>query len=152
MPQMKLGWIAVGGPEDEAQRALANLKLIADTYLSVSTPVQHALPALLEAGADMLNQIRDRVRSNFQALRSILTVSAANPLYTEGGWSAIVQLPRTWSEEEWLRHLLLNEKVIVQPGYYFDMESEAYAVVSLITPEKEFQCGIEKLKRLVDGR
>src|SRR5262249_39718627 len=42
LPQAKLGWIAVSGRDDLVAGALRRLELIADTYLSVSTPVQLA--------------------------------------------------------------------------------------------------------------
>ncbi len=42
LPQLKLGWIAVGGPAAAAELALGRLELIADTYFSVSGPVQAA--------------------------------------------------------------------------------------------------------------
>ena len=47
LPQMKLGWIACSGPPDLLAPALERLELIADTYLSLNTPVQRALPAWL---------------------------------------------------------------------------------------------------------
>ena len=38
LPQVKLGWILVGGPERLARRALDRLEFICDSYLSVATP------------------------------------------------------------------------------------------------------------------
>ena len=35
LPQVKLGWMAVGGPDPLVRAALERLELIADTYLSV---------------------------------------------------------------------------------------------------------------------
>src|SRR4029453_11033771 len=49
LPQLKLAWIAASGPEAAVREAMARLEVIADTYLSVSTPVQLALPELFEA-------------------------------------------------------------------------------------------------------
>src|SRR5579864_8683557 len=47
LPQLKLGWIVAGGPEAARREAVQHLELIADTYLSVGTPVQWAAAALL---------------------------------------------------------------------------------------------------------
>jgi aspartate/methionine/tyrosine aminotransferase len=69
-------------------------------------------------------------------------------LHTEGGWSAILQLPCIDSEEVWITRLLQEQKVLVQPGYFFDMASEPYAVISLITPEDIFAEGIRRIGRL----
>ena len=50
LPQLKVGWMIVQGSDDVANPALERLALIADTYLSVSTPPQLATPALIQAG------------------------------------------------------------------------------------------------------
>jgi hypothetical protein len=39
--------------------------------------------------------------------------------------------------------------VLVQPGYFFDFDSGAYLVVSLLTPEATLAEGAERLVRLV---
>ena len=54
LPQMKLGWMAAGGPGRRCvDAALARLEIICDAYLSVSTPVQQAAGALLAAGREV---------------------------------------------------------------------------------------------------
>ena len=50
LPQVKLGWMIVGGPDAERRAALDGLEHVADTFLSVGTPVQLAAGALLSAG------------------------------------------------------------------------------------------------------
>jgi alanine-synthesizing transaminase len=143
LPQMKLGWIALSGPEADA--AMERLELIADTYLSVATPVQLALPELLVLSAEIRAQIQARTRANLDALRSIVAGSPVNVLNVEGGWSAILQVPRIRSEQEWALMLLGERDVLVQPGYFFDFESEAFLVVSLLTPRDVFEEGIRRL-------
>ena len=63
----------------------------------------------------------------------------------EGGWYAILQMPRTRSEEEWALGLLRDHDVLVQPGFFYDFDSEAYLVVSLLTPPAIFTEGIKRL-------
>jgi alanine-synthesizing transaminase len=138
LPQMKLGWIVASGPGHEA--ALDRLELIADTYLSVATPVQIALPRLLDASVAVRSQITKRTQANLALLKTI-----AQPMHVEGGWYAILQVPRTKSEEEWALDLLDRRDVLVQPGYYFDFESEAFLVLSLLTPPEIFAEGIERI-------
>lgn len=150
MPQMKLAWIAVNGPEPARESARQRLELLADTYLSVGTPVQCALPELLRVGSDIQHQIAKRLARNFAALNAILENSPAHSLHVEGGWSAIVQLPRTSTEEIWITRLLEEQSVIVQPGYFFDMDSEAYLVLSLLTPPGTFDEGVQRLSQLAD--
>lgn len=134
LPQMKLGWIVASGPGHEA--ALDRLELIADTYLSVGTPVQLVLPRLLAASTGIRAQIIERTHSNLASLRGTL-----GALEVEGGWYAVVQVPRIRSEEEWALMLLAEHNVVVQPGFFFDFESEAFLVVSLLTPPDVFAKG-----------
>ena len=68
LPQMKLAWIAVNGPKDPVHSAIQRLEVIADTYLSVSTPVQVAAPALLAERVRVQSQIRSRVQANLEEL------------------------------------------------------------------------------------
>jgi hypothetical protein len=142
MPQMKLAWIAVNGRAEVRGR----LELLLDTYLSVATPVQYALGELLAIGEGVARQIHTRVARNRAALESILRHSPVHVLHAEAGWSAVLQLPNIWREEAWMAELIRRRRVLVQPGYFFDMPSEPYAVVSLLTPEDAFAEGIERLR------
>jgi alanine-synthesizing transaminase len=126
LPQMKLGWIIAN---DSASRD--RLELIADTYLSVGTPVQWGLPKLLAMKSGIQGQIMARVREN------LAQISRAR--HVEGGWYAILQVPRTKTEEQWTVDLLEQHNVLVQPGYFYDFESEAFLVLSLLTPPAIFQ-------------
>jgi len=146
MPQMKIGWIVINGPADQVEAARQGLELIADTYLSVSSPCQQVLPQLISLGAGFRGVIRERILRNAQALQGLLQGSPAQPLYTEGGWSSIIQLPQTRSEEDWVMRLLTRYGVIVQPGYLFDMPSEPFVVVSLLTPIGTFVEGINAIR------
>jgi alanine-synthesizing transaminase len=145
---MKLAWIAFDGPEEERETARARLELLLDTYLSVGTPVQCALPELLAIGEGIQEQIRGRTARNLKAVHTLLAGSPACCLHCEGGWSAVIQLPQSLSEEEWITRLLDEQHVIVQPGYFFDLPSEAYVVVSLITPPNKFLEGIRRVRQL----
>lgn len=145
MPQMKLGWMVINGPLAERELARERLGLILDTYLSVNTPVQRALPDLMQIGTEVQQQIQRRIRRNQLTLHEKLARSSAHPLHTEGGWCAIVQLPRTRSEEEWLEGLLTEHELVVQPGYFFDMPGEPYLVLSLLTPPAVFDEGVRRL-------
>ncbi len=146
MPQMKIGWIVISGPPDLVESARHGLELIADTYLSVNTPSQLALPELISLGSGIRSRIQQRIRSNAQALQNLLQGSPAHPLYTEGGWSSIIQLPQTKPEEDWVMRLLMHYGVVVQPGYLFDMPNEPFAVVSLLTPTDKFVEGINAIR------
>jgi alanine-synthesizing transaminase len=145
LPQMKLGWIAVSGPSDLAEQAIVRLEVIADTFLSVNTPVQCAAARLLVLGDTVKEQIRARTQRNLTMLRRTLGETMFRMLEVEAGWNAIVQAPRTRSEEEWILALLNEEGVLLQPGYFYDFPSEAFLIVSLLTPESVFDDGIRRL-------
>jgi aspartate/methionine/tyrosine aminotransferase len=145
LPQMKLGWIVASGPESVRQQAIDRLELIADTYLSVGAPVQWAAVSLLESREGIQAQIRDRVTKNLEYLRS--RIGAESPwrvLPVEGGWYAVIQAPRIHSEEEWVLALLDRDNVLVQPGFFFDFDEEAFLVVSLLTRTDIFEEGIQR--------
>lgn len=144
LPQFKLGWIRVSGPGK--REALDGLEWIADNFLSVATPVQIALPELLRIAPRMRNAIRDRIRTNLDTLRTAFdSVPAARVLPVEGGWSAVIRVPRVQSDEE-LALAMLDRGVVVQPGYFFDFATEGHLVVSLLTPENVFAEGIVRLR------
>jgi len=146
LPQMKLGWMVISGPPAQRHEVTERLELIADTYLSVATPVQHALPRLFAAGAVVQEQIAARLRDNLGYLRDAMTGERpCRLLHLEGGWYATLRVPRTRSEEEWALELLAQDQVLVQPGFFYDFESEAYLVLSLLTPPEAFREGVRRL-------
>ena len=140
LPHFKLGWIRVSGPGKE--QALEALELIADNFLSVATPVQAALPELLQIGGGIRDAIRARTRANLDTLRALATPSM-QVLPVEGGWSAVVRIPRVMSDED-LAIALLDRGVSVQPGYLFDFP-EGYLVVSLLPAEDVFREGVTRI-------
>jgi alanine-synthesizing transaminase len=149
LPQMKLGWIVAAGPDAARRAALEKLEWIADTYLSVSTPVQYAAAALLEAGEGVQRQIRARSAENLAFAVDLLRGSAANVLAVEGGWYITLQVPRIRGEEEWALLLLDKLEVLVQPGFFYDFSTEAFLVVSLLTAPAIFREGIGRIVEAV---
>jgi len=150
LPQVKLGWIAVDGPAATVSSALERLELICDTYLSVSTPVQVAAPALIERGALVRSQIQERVRTNYRTLRA---AAAADPavevLHADGGWSAVLRVPARRPEEEMVLALLEAYDTLVHPGFFFDFPHEAFLVFSLLPPLDVFRDGVQRVMEYV---
>ena len=146
LPQVKLGWIFVEGPDELAERSLRRLEIICDTYLSVSTPVQGAAPRLLAQGAGIRSAIQERVRRNYTSLCSMVQAApAVEVLAADGGWSAVLRVPSTIGEEELVLHLLEEDGVLVHPGYFFDFPHEAFLVISLLPPGAEFDEGVRRI-------
>jgi DNA-binding transcriptional MocR family regulator len=86
-----------------------------------------------------------RTRANLATLRANIT-GAAQVLPVEGGWSAVIRMPRVMSDDE-LAIALLDRGVVVQPGYFFDFDQEGFVVVSLLAREDVFR---EATLRLCD--
>ena len=151
LPQVKLGWMAIDGPEPLVGAALERLELICDTYLSVSTPVQVAAAELIASGTEMRRQVLQRIRTNLATLRSLAERHpAVAPLPLEGGWSAVLRIPARGTEEQ-IALDLLSCGVIVHPGFFFDFPHEAFLVVSLLPRPDEFRDGMRRLLERVDA-
>ena len=139
LPQLKLGWILLGGRDRLVAGARERLELVCNTYLSVATPVQLAAGALLERSRPVAGAILERVRTNHAALRRLADrYPACGVLPAEGGWYAVVQVPAIWSEEALVIELLRHDGVFVHPGYFFDFPREAFLVLSLLPPPHLF--------------
>ena len=145
LPQMKLAWLVANGPPDDLSAALDRLEVIADTYLSVSAPLQHALPCLLELRRQIQPQILARLRQNLAWLdRRLAAEPPVTRLPSEGGWYAILRVPSIKTDEDWAVELLTRDGVMVHPGHFYDFESEGHLVVSLLPAPEIFQAGVHK--------
>jgi hypothetical protein len=151
LPQMKLGWILTEGSSRLRDEALARLDVIADSYLSVGTPVMAAAPALLGLRENIQAQIRTRCLRNLHAATELLGDHSSGGLLLqpEGGWNALITLPDDADEEAIALRLLEEHRVLVHPGYLFDFARGKFLVVSLLTVEATAQTGIERIRQSV---
>lgn len=148
LPHYKLGWIRVSGPAEIRREAIAGLELIADSFLSVATPVQVALPDLLRIGKTIRSAIAARIERNLRELQAVLTQApATRVLPVEGGWSAVLRVPSVASDEDFALQLIEDQGVLVHPGYLFDFHSDGYLVISLLTEPAIFDEGVRRLLR-----
>jgi alanine-synthesizing transaminase len=151
LPQMKLAWIVVSGPQAAAQTAVDRLEIIADTYLSPSRPVQLALPKFLSLRYSLQAQLQQRISANLSALDSQLRESKSLALLErEGGWYAILRVPVMGTDEDLAVGLLERLSVFVHPGHFFNFSKEGFLVLSLITPEAQFIEGVRRLLQCFD--
>jgi len=150
LPQMKLAWLAVSGPQDRVQPALARLEVIADTYLSLNAPVQLAAPVLLEQRKTIQSLLLDRLRVNLSALdHQLAAYPSVTRLQAEGGWYAILRVPVIQNDEELAIDLVRKMGVIVHPGHFYDFAGEGYLVLSLITAPSHFHEGVSRVLQIV---
>jgi alanine-synthesizing transaminase len=147
LPQMKAAWLAATGPG--ADEALARLEILADTYLSMNAPIQHALPNWIGQRSSIQEQILARVRANLVALDQALETQPENQQWVsrmgvEGGWYVTLRVPAIEPDEQTAIGLL-NSGVYLHPGSFFGMPPSGWLVVSLLTTEAEFRHGIKAL-------
>ena len=142
---MKLGWIHAAGPAEVRQEALERLEWIADSYLPVSAPVQHAAARWLELTPFIQTNIRARTCINLDSLtRAISPESGWRVMPSEGGWCAVLEAPRFHSEEEWVQSILEMYSVQMQPGYFYDFERGVFLVASLLVEPEIMQNALRR--------
>jgi alanine-synthesizing transaminase len=152
LPQMKLAWLAISGPEDVVKIAMARLEVIADTYLSMNAPIQLAAPVLLGQRKSIQPLLLDRLRANLQQLDGQLAKQkTCQRLEVEGGWYVVLRVPVTQSDEDLAIALLREKCVLVHPGHFYDFPSDGYLVLSLITPVEEFREGVGRVLKWLNS-
>jgi alanine-synthesizing transaminase len=146
LPQMKFAWMAISGPQELSRAAMARLEIIADTYLSVSTPIQLAASAFLEHRKIIQPQLIPRLQTNIRELdRQLGTKHSCSRLDVQGGWYAVVRVPVMRSDEDLALALLRESSVVVHPGHFYDFPCDGYLVLSLIADAQVFAQGISRI-------
>jgi alanine-synthesizing transaminase len=147
LPQLKLGWIVIGGPGDLSRQAKERLALITDAFLTVGSGAQLALPALLSHRRQFQDQVRCRLNDNYSYLETMLADGGGPQLLErQGGWYAIIRHHLDTDDDEELVCRLLSETgVLVHPGYFYDFQQNGYLVLSLLPPPAIFRSGARHL-------
>ena len=140
LPQVKLGWIVM----PPAPAIHHSLELVADTYLSVSSPIQAAASQWLGNRALFQAPIRGRCIGNLKWIKDSIHGSAWSLLPVEAGWAAILQGPASMDEEQKALTLLENG-FSAHPGFYYDLPFQPSFVLSLLTPPAHLKAGIAAL-------
>jgi alanine-synthesizing transaminase len=141
LPQMKAAWIACFCAAPFAA-APERLEVISDTFLSMSAPIQHALPIWLNQRGAIQGQIRQRLEGNLERLDELLLrQTLVTRLEVEAGWYAILRVPGVQPEDQMALDLLLQRAVVVHPGGFFGFSGQGWLVVTLLAPAEEFAAG-----------
>lgn len=142
LPQMKAAWITAFGPGREVQSALDRLEVIADTWLSMNAPIQHALPKWLAGRDGIQEQIRSRCQNNLATLDQLLArQQLVTRLQVEAGWYAVLRVPALMADEELAAQLIREQGVAVHPGRFFAFPDSGWLIVSLLPLEDAFFAG-----------
>jgi alanine-synthesizing transaminase len=147
LPQFKLSWMVLGGPGEVVDSCKQRLELIADCYLSVSTPVQRALPEIFRAAPEFQGQVLERVGSNRETLsRALAPLRGVRLWPSQGGWYALVEVPgEPGGDERIVLDLVKTREVFVQPGALYDFPEKNFLVVSLLPEPDVFKAGAGRM-------
>jgi aspartate/methionine/tyrosine aminotransferase len=149
LPQLKLSWIALAGPAESRREARRALEWIGDAFLSVSTPIQLALPGVLESRHEFRHATLMRVREHRAHLERAVRGSGAEVPSADGGWVSVLRLPEHVSGER-LAIELLDDGVVVHPGHFYEFADDRHLVISLIAAPPAFAAGLDRLiERLI---
>ncbi|EMY71753.1 pyridoxal phosphate-dependent aminotransferase [Leptospira vanthielii] len=149
LPQLKLGWILNQSPELYRSEIQKNLGFIADTYLSVNSPVQLATPELIPWKTMIQNRIRTRIMRN---LAECHFFSEGNPKIknksaVEAGWYFLFEIDLERKDEDLVLEILSKTNVFVHPGSWYGFShNRCILIVSLISEEETLRKGLEVLQ------
>src|SRR4029077_6328472 len=88
------------------------LEMIADTFLSMNTIVQGAIPEFLKQRRGFQRQLMARARKNLAAPHPQVPPQKPSPrLELEGGWYAVLRVPATRSDEDLAIELLTTKGI-----------------------------------------
>ncbi len=150
LPQLKLGWTVVQGEAKLVREALRRLEIIADTYLSVATPVQAALSEILAHRAAIQEPLQRRLAHNLGAMDRLVEHEGRGRVRRvpmDGGWYATLLVDRAPDADATVATLIREDHVLVHPGYFFDMAEEGAYVVSLLPAPDAFAGAARALVR-----
>jgi alanine-synthesizing transaminase len=142
-------WAVLHGPDDAVAELRARMELANDAFLGVSTPVQLALPVLLEAAEAIQPRIMARLQESLRRIEAATSGSAVSPLHVDAGWTVLLRMPEVQGDLAWGQRLL-DAGVLVQPGFLFDLPPPPRVAVSLLTPPQALEEGLARLLRCVD--
>ncbi len=145
MPHAKLAWMLVSGPQERVAEAMLRLETMADTYLSAATPIQRALPALLDLVPMIQTVLRERLEGNLRFLQQAVQRTALDVLPIAGGWSAVLRLPQPVDERDWALFALQETGVLTHPGWFFDFTGDGWLILSLLVHPDDFRSGVRTL-------
>jgi alanine-synthesizing transaminase len=123
LPGMKLGWMLLTGDPEVVTKARKTLEMLSDTFLPVNEMAQFALPGLLGKSARFVARIVETMRFRRELARKALAGLEATCPEPEGGFYWTLDLSRFGMEEDAFAVRLLEEhRMLVHPGYFYDLE------------------------------
>lgn len=147
LPGIKLGWIAVSGPQ--ANEFIEKLELSIDTFLATSLVSQKVLPGLLENGTHYINVLQKVASKNREfALNILQKLSEVKVVPSQGGWYLFIEiLNYKGSDEDFVIELMEKTGLFVHPGYFYDYEKGLHILICYAMESKTFE---KRFLRLIE--
>ena len=144
LPQLKLSWIHVGGPEEPSAESLGRAGAhLGRVPLRRRARAARARPGSCRCGGP------SRSRSAAAWSATVACSPPPCPRVPVGCWTARAAGTRWWAcrkrlpEEELVFRLLEQEGVLAHPGYFYDFPTGSFLVLSLLTPPEVFGEGVD---------
>jgi aspartate/methionine/tyrosine aminotransferase len=153
LPQLKLSWMVIDGPENLVEESRNRLELIMDSYLSVNSPVQEALKELFIFAPNFQSQVLTRILMNRTHLEETFKdLELVKVWPAQGGWYALVEvMGRKLSDEKLVLDLLNQKNMLVQPGGFYDFSDSCFLVISLMVKTDDFLEAVSRLKEYFES-
>jgi alanine-synthesizing transaminase len=152
LPQLHAEWIAGAGPDALVEPALARLERLVEIDTSGSSAAEQlAIPGLLARRERFLMPLRARLANNRSSLAAAALREAPWTLqWGRGGCWAVLQIGAAEAEEP-LCIALLEDGVVVQPGFFHGFPRNGFLVVSLLPTPAVFGAGLARLDKRLRG-
>jgi hypothetical protein len=79
-------------------------------------------------------EVRARLVANLACIDAVTKNTPVRRAPSAAGWYAVLEIPRVMSDDAWLAALIERERIIVHPGYFFDMDDGNVVVSLLVEP------------------
>ncbi len=147
LPDMKLGWIALNEPAQSVYGE--RLELLNDTFLGASGLIQTMLPDVFAQGMDFVASMVGHVRGNidFALAESCASFAMRAP---DGGYYLFPSIGG-WDDEDALVLHLLNQGILVHPGYFYGDVPGTHIMLSALTEPATFARGYARLCAALEG-
>ena len=135
LPGMKFGWMAISGEQTRVRQAMRSLELISDTFLPVNEIVQAASPEIFRQGEDVRIDFARRIGECWNVTEEFLAATdCCSYVKPEGGFYVTLQL-KSLEEEKAAEIILGKNRLLIHPGYFYDMEPDHLVLSFVQKPE-----------------
>ena len=145
LPDLKLAWIALN---DRALEMYGErLEFLNDTFLSCSSLIQHILPDIFAGAAVFQEQLRRTIRVNIDYVLAALSPLANVEIAAPDGGSFVFPKITNAADEQDMVLRLIEQGVLVHPGYFYGCENDAHILISCIVKDKLLQEGVDSIAK-----